>query len=82
MVTLAVDANNVVDTGLVVLVKLTATSACQLATTGILSMSKALAFKATQGIWNKWFNRYVKITCFDRCRKCWNIKCKDKGIRW
>ena len=82
MVTLAVDANNVVDTCLVVMVKLTAKSTCQVALTGILSMSKALAFKATQGIMNKWFNRYVKITCFDRCRKCWNIKCKDKGIRW
>ena len=79
MVTLALGANNVVDTCLVFMVKLTATSACQLASTGIMSMSKSLALKATQGIMNKW---YVKITCFDRCRKSWNIKCKDKGIRW
>ena len=82
VVTFAVGANNVVDTCLVVMVKLTATSAFQLASTCIMSMSKALAFKATQGIRNKWFNRYVKVTCFDRCRKNWNIKCKDKGIRW
>ena len=82
MVTLAVDANNIVDTCFVVMVTLTAKSAFQLASTVILAVFKALAFKATQGIRNKWFNRYVKITCFDRCRKSWDIKCKDKGIRW
>ena len=78
MFTLAIDANNVIDTCLDVMVKLTATITCQLTSTGILSVSKVLAFKAMQGIRNKWFNRYVKITFFDRCRKSWKLNVRTK----
>ena len=78
---LAVYTEYFIGTCLVVMVKLTTTSACQFATTGILTMSKPLAFKAMQGIWNKGLNRYIKITCLDSTRKGWNVKCDDKCIR-
>ena len=81
MGSLAVYTVCVIGTCLVVMVKLTTTSACQFATTGILAMSKLLAFEATQGIWNKGLNRYIKITCLDSTRKGWNVKSDDKGIR-
>ena len=45
------------------------------------AMSKPLAFEATQGIWNKGLNRYIKVTCLDSTRKGWNVKSDDKGIR-
>ena len=69
-------------TYLVVMVKLTTTSACNFSSTVILSMSKALAFKAMQEIRNKRFNTYVKIACFGSLGKSLDVKCKDDGIRW
>ena len=78
---LAVYTEYVIGTCLVSMVKLTTTSTYQFATTGILTMSKPLAFEATQGIWNKGLNRYIKITCLDSTRKGWNVKCDDKGSR-
>ena len=77
---LVVYTEYVIGTCLVVMVKLTTMSACQFAMTGILTMSKLLAFKATQGIWNKGLNRYIKITCLDSTWKGWNVKCDDKCI--
>ena len=74
--TLAIDPEDILGTCLVVMVKLTKTYACQFATTGISTMSKPLAFEATQGIWNKGLNRYSKITCFHSTRKGWNVRIK------
>ena len=45
-------------------------------------MSKLVTLEASQGVRNRWHNRYIQASSFDRLRKWRHVKSKDQSVRW